>query len=351
MPADNDGDGAAGGGAANAQGMAAMQGLLSFRPTLFRGTEQDSITVEAWCGTISKAGASAGWDDDVTLDCATENLRDEAATWYANTKNGFRAERHSVTSTWELFKTTITARFALDRTAIQKVNLIKDLHCGPQEKVASFFERVHSAIRKSHGDVIKKMEENPGNRTNAEKAAYTDGVEDLQKSVIKVMFLAGLRDDLRQQLQATTDFENLDLQALRTNAIRIEDSRDKSKKESSAQQAQLASIATTNQETPDLAKQLAELKKEIGAINSVNKKQKKPPGQKKEGKAKKSQTNIGATPIAQRTHWIRCHACKQWGLHMARECPRSAGELESLEPGNVDKPNGPAFDRLFPSPN
>ncbi len=333
--------------AGQAGDLAAVQGILSFRPTLFRGTNEDSITVQAWCATITKAKTAANWNDARAVDCATENLRDEAATWYANTKNGFRAERNSVTTTWTLFEEAITQRFSLDRTAIQKVNLMRDLQQTGSEGVASFYERVHMAVRKTLGDIIKTKTANPGNLgTQVLLDAFADGVEEVQKCVIRLMFLAGLRSELRQQLQATADFESLTLEQTRTHAIRIEDSR-KAKGKEAPRQA-IAAVTTT---ADPVLESIKALQKEIAAVSALNKGGKSggKTGNATGGKKKKP---LGDTPVHQRTSWMRCHKCKQWGLHMARECTRTAAEIGNLTPGEEKtKPAGQAFDTLFPAPN
>jgi len=339
--------------AATADG--ALQGIIAFKPAFFRGTKDDSVTVQQWCSTLTKKKLSANWDDQRTIDCATENLREEAAVWYQNTKSGFRAEKAQVTTTWLLFQEAIKKRFSLDRTAIQKVNLIRELHqrTAPAEKVASFFERVHMAVRKSFGDIITKMEDTRPQvyAEQEERTAYADGVEEVQKAVIQVMFLAGLKDDIRQQLQANSEFETLTLNELRNHSIRIEDSKTRLAKEPTP----LAVGAITVDTTDATTLQLAALQKEIAAINAFNKGGKK--GKKKDDKKQDATTaqkrpRIQDIPVHQRTTWIRCHACKQWGMHMARECTRTASEISMLSPQDEKvKPTTQAHDRLFPNPN
>lgn len=324
-----------------------LTGLLSFRPTLFRGTAQDSITIQAWCSTIAKAKTAAGWSDQRALDCATENLREEAAVWYANTKNGFRAEQETVTTTWTAFDRAIQARFILDRTAIQKVNLIRDLHQTALEKVASFYDRVHMAVRKTLGDIIPTMTAAPGTQDSvAKRDAYADGVEEAQRCVIKLMFLAGLKDDLRQALQATADFETLALEALRTHTIRIEDSRSKTGKE--PPKMTIAAIKTTD----SLQEQLKTMQKEIAAVSALNKDGRRDKRGAGTAPGARKRIPIASIPVEKRTTWIRCHSCKQWGLHMARECPRSASEIASMQPQDDKvKPTTQPTDSCFPSPN
>lgn len=351
MADEGGGQAAAGAGAgAGGQDFAAVQGLLSFRPTIFRGTTQDTITIQAWCGTIAKAKLAAGWNDQRARDCATENLRDEAATWYQNVKNGFRADRDAVTTTWAAFEEAITKRFGLDRTAIQKVNLIKDLQQTPTEKVAAFYERVYMTMRKTHGDLIQKMIDTNRYGSANQRTSYADGVEDLQKSVIQVMFLAGLRDDLRQPLQATADFETLDITALRSHAIRIEDSRERTRKE--PPKMQIAAVTTTKSRaaaaapTEGMAEKLRALQAEVNAIRT----QGKPKNGNKTGQ--KTGAQLAKIPIHSRRSWVFCYNCKQWGLHFAAECLRSAQEVGTMQPQDrAAKPQSGPVDRDFPSPN
>lgn len=346
----------AGAGAAAQQDLNAVQGLLSFRPTLFRGNKKtDTITIEAWCGTISKAALSANWDDQRTLDCATENLRDSAAIWYANAKNGFRAEQASVTTTWDLFKTTICARFALGRTAIQKVNLIRDLTIAQNEDVNTFYERVYMSVRKSQGNPIQEMLAR-GDYNDADAAAdpvancrnaFADGIEWLQRGVIKVLFMAGLKDDMRSQLQAAPDFEDLTLEQVRLQAVRIEDSKEKEKRELPRQIiAALGASSGPDSQEAGILDQFKAMQRELQQINALTKS-----GPKKD-KAKKKRKPLSDTPIHQRTRWMRCHRCNQWGLHMARECTLSAPQVANLTPADEKTPPGgmPA-DRQFPAPN
>ena len=346
MPEVNGGDGVPDDqeqGAGAARGADDLNNLLTFRPTFFRGTDNDAVTIQQWCTTIEKAMLAGAWSDQRTVDTASENLREEAATWYTNTKNGFRAERASVTTTWAAFKQAITNRFEQDRTATQKVNLIKQLHHGREERVTSFYERVHMAVRKSFGSIIDDHAATNPYATQPETSAFADGVEEVQKAVIISLFLAGLKDDIRTQLQSTPNFETFTLEDLRKHSIRIEDAKLKVQKE----QPRMAIAAVTTTPTNDpVAKELKELKEKINAISGASKAKK---GAKKPAKGAKP----GGTVLPhQRTTWIRCHNCKQWGLHLARECKRTNEDIKKLTPQEMNPvPTGTPFDVLFPNPN
>jgi hypothetical protein len=86
---------------------------ISIRIPNFRGDSQDSITVQQWVDTLTRAKTINNWSSEKqAADIALENLQSEAHKWKENLQWGSAAERDALES-WADFFPLLTVRFLI----------------------------------------------------------------------------------------------------------------------------------------------------------------------------------------------------------------------------------------------
>jgi hypothetical protein len=109
---------------------------ISIRILIFRGDLQDSITVQQWVDTLTRAKTINNWSEKQAADMALENLRSEAHKWKENLQLGSAAERDALES-WAGFFPLLTARFLRTEARADKVKSIRSLVQARREELVT----------------------------------------------------------------------------------------------------------------------------------------------------------------------------------------------------------------------
>ena len=81
------------------------------RLVIFRGTNKDTVTAEAWADMVDRFVTILNWDSKQTAGAAVEAMRDDALSWVSTLKHDFDASRRALIEDWQLLKPEFLKRF------------------------------------------------------------------------------------------------------------------------------------------------------------------------------------------------------------------------------------------------
>ena len=340
-PAGNQGGGGGGGGQAGA--VAAPDGRVTVKIPLFRGDGSDSITPKQWCETLDRAKRIQNWTEEQAADAAVENLRGVANIWRENLAEGTQNEQDAI-KTWATLRPKLIERFVEEQTAIQKVSSLLDLKQRQKESTKDFFDRTDRIMKLCMKDDLDAL-------AAADKAGFIA----CRTATTKLMFLQGLRPEIRLWVEAASQDDNLTLDQVIKAANRADAAMRAGNKKAApiaAMECRVAGPPTANISAIEMQKaKIKAEQQELAKMTGQSTGAKPKTGQRNRQQSNKG-TSAGSAfskPIHERP-WILCFHCSQWGQHLAGECTRSKEEIQKMtRQTQADKPSGTPFDALFPN--
>jgi hypothetical protein len=331
---------------ANAAATAAIgtaEGRITFKIDNFWGDAKDSQTPEQWTQTIERAKDVNRWTDATAASAAVESLRGDANVWAENLSWGEATDKTALTH-WPDLKTKFLERFKRSQTPAEKVALVISLKQKANETTETFYDRVENVMKRC---TKSELEGEP----EADKKGFTD----CRSVMTKLMFLQGLRTDIRLWVEGTANEEEMTLDNCRKSAMRA----DKALKAKQGPTATtVARVAAFHDESNnEMAAELAALRQQVkGAQGNQGKKKNANANAGRSGASAKPRSGgmgFFATqrtlPVAKR-EWIHCNSCLQWGQHFADECKLSAEEKGALRRQPRDqRPSGQPKDAQYPN--
>jgi hypothetical protein len=119
---------------------------ISIRIPIFRGDSQDSITVQQWVDTLTRAKTINNWLEKQGANMALENLRSEAHKWKENLQWGSAAEKAALES-WADFFPLLTARFLRTEARADKMNSIGLLVKARRKELVTYWDLVDNVMK------------------------------------------------------------------------------------------------------------------------------------------------------------------------------------------------------------
>jgi len=315
------------------------EGRITFKIDTFWGDAKDSQTPEQWTQTIDRARDVNRWTPATAASAAVESLRGEANTWAENLAWG-EATDIAALADWAQLKTLFLKRFKKSQTAGEKVSLIISLKQKGGESTEAFYDRVENTMKRCTRTELE-----------AEDDDDKQGFKHCRAVMTKLMFMQGLRTEIRLWVEGTSNEEDMTLDNCRTSAIRAEKALKQKQGANPAATTQRMAAMSTG-ESGDIAEELAALRQQVNR-GGAKKKTANTGRSGANAKPRAAGTGFFATqrllPMKKR-EWINCNACLQWGQHFADECKLSADERQSLNRQPRDqKPSGAPRDAQFPN--
>ena len=304
----------------------------------FSGSSSDNISPSLWLSNLKNLSASNRWSNDQCLNNALLALQGPAGIWKETESKLTPASF----ATWDAFKDAFLERFQPSTTAVEAVKLVSNLKQKQDESVRDFFDRVNHMVIMSCQDSLKKRREQ---WPDAEKDAQQKGFEAAQQHFIQANFVNGLKPSIRSLVESK--FSSIQS---RTDLLKT------------AVEAEVAanSISTESKRLMALESEIAALRISTGSGGQNRGNQR----QGTMGRQNQQRGRSGANPgggggapnpagnhkqrVANRTRWVHCHKCLQWGKHYARECKISDAKRAQLQKQD-DKvpPSGPPRDAYY----
>lgn len=315
------------------------EGRITFKIDTFWGDAKDSQTPEQWAQTIVRAKDVNRWTDLTAASAAVESLRGDANTWAENLAWGTADDKAALLS-WDALKVLFLRRFKKLQTPAERIALIISLKQKGGESSEAFYDRVENVMKRC--TYLELEEEHVDNRT---------GFIHCRALMTKLMFMQGLRTDIRLWVEGTATEDEMTLAACRTAAMRADKALKTKQGPIATTVARVAALETASND--GLAAEVAALRQQIGRSGNTNKKATNTGRSGAASTRPKPGTGFFATqrllPMKKR-EWINCNGCYQWGQHFADECRLSADEKGSLNKQPRDqKPSGPPRDAQFPN--
>jgi hypothetical protein len=323
-----------------AQGFMLPQNEMS-RLTIFRGTNKDTVSAEAWAEQVDRYVTVLKWNQEQTAGAAIEVMRDDANCWRENLANSSDPTRKALLKDWSRLRPEFITRFAKSRTRASKVQGFSQLKQQPQETSIAFNDRVVHALDKLTAKGFESLSQ-----------ADIKGFNICRDIFEAAIYICGMKSDIRLwvEMEMEDDTPTSELRKLARKAEEAYNS-----KTGHPKVAALEIVHGTGDPYLETLKgELKDLKATIRKTIANH-----TPGQvaaaalaKKEKGGRSGQGNKRRTmpAMAERTGFILCWKCKQWGKHLHTECKLTEAEIERLSPQSQDnKPEGTVFDTQFPN--
>ena len=164
----------------NAVGGSQLGSIEKFDP------QKEGSDVEVWCASMDTAKATFAWTDQQAATAAKSRLAGQAAQWLLNEQG--EGNNYNAWATPVGLKLALITRFKIQVTYQNAATLMADLHQKPTESVASYYDRVRSAIIVKNKVVF-----------NTEQRESPWFKQVLQNDY-KTFFIAGLKMDIKSRL-------------------------------------------------------------------------------------------------------------------------------------------------------
>ena len=315
------------------------------RLSKWRGGGRDGKTIEMWIDSVNRLQTMTGWGDEKVASRACDAMEDEGAAFIRRLQlePGGEAKLRS----WALLSPELLKRFSESLTAAQKQKSINSLTQKQGEAVRKFYDRVVYTVLDIHRSEREKLQGADQDATTAMKEGFDRAV----KVSMQVLFLAGLKSDLREEIESELK-DDSGMDWIMNKAVQIETARGRKGASVGIHEVNLSTQQkpqTTPQQNPKptnaapgAAESWLALQQEIAALTT------KMGSWTKEKKEKKDLPPL--PPMDQRDKWIYCNNCGTWGKHVARECKVSREEGRKRErQQRSQKPSGPVFDSQYPN--
>jgi hypothetical protein len=165
---------------------------ISIRIPIFKGDSQDSITVQQWVDTLTRAKTINNWSEKQAADMALENLRSEAHKWKENLQWGSAAEKDALES-WEDFFPLLTARFLRTEDRADKVKSIGLLVQARRRELVTYWDWVDNVMKRCTKDKLAAL---PAALTPAQ--AYILA----RDNIAELLFMHGMLPDVKKTVES-----------------------------------------------------------------------------------------------------------------------------------------------------
>ena len=288
----------------------------------FRGDGSDHITPENFVRLVDEMVVQRGCTDEQAAICVKQTFRDTAARWAEGMQDSGMQKHRDIFLKWSSIKKEFLERFAKRDDATKRVHALRNLKQNQKEDVRTFADRVqHATMACFKRNLISPVGSDMRDREE-------EIVEDIQLH----LFRAGLKFDTTNYVDMFAKGKDLNWKETLTLAREHEEIAARTPANSTT--AKVATVTTTGDDNGgEVGKET-----EVAAIQSktTGTKKKKPPSNKT---AKKPMKERG---------WLICRRCKQWGQHIASECPYSVDDIKSFtEADPTKKPTGEPADPYY----
>ena len=328
------------------------QATVRAKVPLFRGTTKDTLTTMAWCEAVDRQMKQLGWSEAKTCVCAVDSFREEAAEWYRVVQE----EQPEAIQEWKTFRPLIVRRFGVSRSPAQRVAMISNLAQKSGEGTETFYDRVAGAY-------YEVLRETLGALTDPHKKERCEGFRSARDELLKLTFVAGLRQNIREGVEARMD-GNSTLAWIREAAAALEVATSRKKTAYAAVATSGATPIPSAGHADAATYGMSDLQRLIRAelaamrpaqapipaprLSQVAAGQYQPaePGKQKTPRVTEATKRLG--PMSDRG-WLYCNRCCQWGLHIRPECYWSNDAIMRLpKQSPSEKPTGTPSDRQYP---
>ena len=332
----------------------AVDAAVRAKLPLFRGTLKDTLTTVSWCEAVDRQMSQFSWTEAKTCVCAVDSFREEAAEWYRVVQE----EKPEEIKEWKTFRPMIIARFGQTRSPAQRVAMISNLHQRPSEGTETFYDRVAGAYYEVLRDTL-------AGQRDPNKKDVQRGFRSARDELLKLTFVAGLRQNIRESVEARMD-SNSTLAWIREAASAQEVA-------TSRKKTAYAAVATGATPIPGPSADSGQfgmsdlqrlIRTELAAISRANYQPVPAPRQSQvaaagaAGQTVSDPSKMKAPRVTEATKrlgpmsdrgWLFCNRCCQWGLHIRPECYWSNDSIMRLpKQSPTEKPTGTPSDRQYP---
>ena len=298
----------------------------------FTGTEKDEYSADIWLTNVTRLAELNSWKDEQILSGCLLALKDVASVWReSETRLGSTS-----LSTWPRFKIAFLSRFQEAKSAVEQVSIISNLKQNQKESVRDYFDRVNNSVHLSAHDSLLAM------KADAAVTTADQGFQACITHFMRVHYVSGLKPEVRRLVEA------------KFSSLKTKEELVKAAVEAEVASGQEARHIATLQE------ELAALRLAQGSYASSGRGRGASRGSRgarggySRGGASGGSSSGGFShrqKVSNRTSWIFCFKCKQWGKHRANECKFSEAQIRDLKPQDENKvPSGRPYDSHFNLP-
>ena len=228
------------------------------------------------------------------------------------------------------------SRFQEAKSAVEQVSIISNLKQNQKESVRDYFDRVNNSVHLSAHDSLLAM------KADAAVTTADQGFQACITHFMRVHYVSGLKPEVRRLVEA------------KFSSLKTKEELVKAAVEAEVASGQEARHIATLQE------ELAALRLAQGSYASSGRGRGASRGSRgarggySRGGASGGSSSGGVShrqKVSNRTSWIFCFKCKQWGKHRANECKFSEAQIRDLKPQDENKvPAGRPYDSHFNLP-
>ena len=315
--------------------------IVKAKIPLFRGgtAHKDTLSTLAWCEAVDRQKTQQDWPEERAALAAIDAFREGVAEWY----RVIQEEKPQGVKTWTELRKLIIARFGQVKSTAQRVAMLANLTQRPAETTEGFYDRVA-------GSYYEVLRDKQATLEGPHKEDCVRGFKASRDELLKLTFVAGLRNNIREQVEARIESKH-GLEWIREAAAAMEIATTRKKTIAGVTYAEVAAKpATQEQPKQDLH---AMIKAELAAMNGRpvrgNRGGQNFPDPAQPRKAQVTEATRKLGPMGERG-WLYCNRCCQWGLHIRPECTWSLNQIKSVPKMNRDeKPTGTPKDRQYPN--
>ena len=318
--------------------------IVKAKIPLFRGgtAYKDTLSTLAWCEAVDRQRSQQSWTEERAALAAIDAFREGVAEWY----RVIQEEKPEEVKTWTELRKLIIARFGQVKSTAQRVAMLANLTQRPNETTEGFYDRVA-------GSYYEVLRDKQATLAGPHKEDCIRGFKASRDELLKLTFVAGLRNNIREQVEARIQSKH-DLEWIREAAAAMEIATARKKVVAVASYAEMAAKPPTPTQIetnkPDLQMMIkAELAAMNGRANRGNRGGQNQPDPAQPRKAQVTEATKRLGPIGERG-WLYCTRCCQWGLHIRPECTWSMNHIKSIpKMDRDDRPTGTPKDKQYPN--
>ena len=339
--------------AAAVGGLAAAEPHVTVRIPLFHGEGKDAITIEQWCDTIDRAAGLNRWLNANTIDAVTESLRGRAGKFRQCLNMGVDDEVAACRD-WGRLRPMLITRFTEQRTDSEKVRAWSNLFQG-KDDILTYYDRVDYVFKVTAKELRATI------RHADDGVLSFDKGQNLSK---RMVFMQGLNPEVRKWVESAGE-DTATIEQCRDLGLKADRALRNKMTSSNAvhglQHEVGAMTMADNARQENLQASIKRDQNELAALSSMAGRSRGGGGGRGRGGGRGGASSGGGggaarsgekrkladIPVSERD-WILCSRCKQFGQHVASECPWSMAEIKKMKPCTwADKPSGPAFDKTM----
>jgi len=307
-----------------------MEGGKSTKVPPFTGTDKDEYSADIWLTNVARLGELNNWKDEQILNGCLLALKDVASVWR---ESELRLGSTSLT-TWPRFQEAFLSRFQEAKSAVEQVSIISNLKQGQKESVRDYFDRVNNSVHLSANDSLVTM------RLDRNITTADEGFKACITHFMRVHYVSGLKPEIWRLVEAK--FSSLKTKEdLVKAAVEAEVASGQEARHIATIEAELAALRLSSGQQFSSGRGRGFSRGSRGARG----------GSSRGGAAGGSGSLTHKQKVSNRTNWIFCFKCKQWGKHRANECKFSEAQIRDLKPQDENKvPSGRPYDSHFNLP-